>query len=116
MMAAGKRKGKDNGKLPLLRPIICICNDLYASSLVRLRPVSKIVRFQRASDVLMIKRLREICTVEDLKIDAHALGMLTRVAQGDIRACLNALQVHLEINQNPSGAEFANALVHQLPH
>jgi chromosome transmission fidelity protein 18 len=82
-----------DGRRPLLRPIICICNDLYSSSLVRLRSIAKIIRFNKVPDVLLTKRLREICQIEGMRIDAHALGMLARLGQGDIRSCINALQV-----------------------
>jgi DNA polymerase III delta prime subunit len=37
--------------------------------------------------------LQDICDFENLQIDSQALGTLSRVAQGDIRACINALQV-----------------------
>jgi chromosome transmission fidelity protein 18 len=90
---AARKKNAPGGKRPLLRPIICICNDLYSSALVRLRSIAKIIRFNKVSDVLMTKRLREICKFEKLKVDGHALSMLTRMGQGDIRSCINALQV-----------------------
>ncbi|KAI0318836.1 P-loop containing nucleoside triphosphate hydrolase protein [Amylostereum chailletii] len=89
--ARGKKKDH-KGRRPLLRPIICICNDLYASSLARLRPLAKIVRFSRPSDVHLVKRLREICDTEDLSAETRALSTLVGVAQGDLRGCLNTLQ------------------------
>ncbi|KAF8511117.1 P-loop containing nucleoside triphosphate hydrolase protein [Hysterangium stoloniferum] len=89
-----KRKGraKEPRPRPVLRPIIAICNDLYASSLARLRQHARIVRFIRPADIRLVKRLREICEIEGLRADSRALTTLVGVAQGDMRGCLNTLQ------------------------
>ncbi|KAF9265625.1 P-loop containing nucleoside triphosphate hydrolase protein [Marasmius fiardii PR-910] len=81
-----------NAKRPILRPIICICNDVNASSLVKLRPHAFQVRYQRPADVHTVKRLREICALEGLRADSRALSTLAGMAQGDLRGCLNTLQ------------------------
>ncbi|KIP08852.1 hypothetical protein PHLGIDRAFT_68643 [Phlebiopsis gigantea 11061_1 CR5-6] len=78
---------------PLLRPIICICNDLYASSLSKLRPHARIIRFNRPNDFRLVNRLREICEIEGLKAQSRALTTLVGLAQGDLRGCLNTLQL-----------------------
>ncbi|KAI0819032.1 P-loop containing nucleoside triphosphate hydrolase protein [Irpex lacteus] len=78
---------------PLLRPIICICNDLYASSLTKLRPHARIIRFNRPNDFRLVKRLREVCESEGLKAEGRALTTLVGLAQGDLRGCLNTLQL-----------------------
>ncbi|KAI0672750.1 P-loop containing nucleoside triphosphate hydrolase protein [Trametes maxima] len=91
-----KKKSKKGGpqtSRPLLRPVICICNDLYAASLSKLRPHARIVRFSRPQDTHVVRRLREICEREGMKADARALATLVGVAQGDFRGCLNTLQV-----------------------
>ncbi|PIL24416.1 hypothetical protein GSI_14170 [Ganoderma sinense ZZ0214-1] len=90
----GGRKGEQQQHArPLLRPIICICNDLYASSLTKLRQHARIVRFARPHDTHVVRRLREICEREGLRADARALATLVGVAQGDFRGCLNTLQM-----------------------
>ncbi|KAM5538065.1 hypothetical protein V8D89_008262 [Ganoderma adspersum] len=89
----GGRKDEQQHARPLLRPIICICNDLYASSLTKLRQHARIVRFARPHDTHVVRRLREICEREGLKADARALATLVGVAQGDFRGCLNTLQM-----------------------
>ncbi|KAA1469409.1 hypothetical protein DENSPDRAFT_796002 [Dentipellis sp. KUC8613] len=100
-----KRKKKDNkGKRPLLRPIICICNDLYASSLAKLRPVARIVRFTRPADIHIVKRLRDICEYEGLKAEPRALSTLVGIALGDLRGCLNTLQFIKSRNQQVTEA------------
>ncbi|KAG8741843.1 hypothetical protein FRC10_002353 [Ceratobasidium sp. 414] len=88
----GRGDKSRNEARPLLRPIICICNDLYAPSLARLRPVARIIRFRKVQPVLLANRLRDICQNEDLRADTRALTTLVTVSQGDMRACLNTLQ------------------------
>ena len=87
------KKGEPQTNRPLLRPIICICNDLYASSLTKLRQHARIVRFSRPQDLHVVRRLREICEREDLKADGRGLATLVGAAQGDFRGCLNTLRV-----------------------
>ncbi|KAF8328797.1 uncharacterized protein EI90DRAFT_3063580 [Cantharellus anzutake] len=89
-----KRLGADmkKTKRPLMRPIICICNDLYASSLAKLRPHARILRMNPSPPVLLTKRLRDICEHENLRAESRALTLLTSICQGDLRACLNVLQ------------------------
>ncbi|KIY50839.1 P-loop containing nucleoside triphosphate hydrolase protein [Fistulina hepatica ATCC 64428] len=89
--AALRKKNKDSSR-PLLRPVICICNDQNASSLARLRPHAFHVRFTRPADIVVLKRLRDVCQVERLQTDSHALSTLVSVARGDLRGCLNTLQ------------------------
>ncbi|CAE6526005.1 unnamed protein product [Rhizoctonia solani] len=81
-----KGRGDKNGKeaRPLLRPIICICNDLYAPSLARLRPIARVIRFRRAQPVLLTNRLREICVEEDLRADTRALTALLIKSRSDV--------------------------------
>ncbi|KAG9318593.1 P-loop containing nucleoside triphosphate hydrolase protein [Chiua virens] len=88
-----KRKGgAQNDKRPLLRPIICICNDQNAHSLAKLRPHARQIRYTRPADIHIVKRLREICELEGLDTDTRALSTLVQVAKGDLRGCMNTLQ------------------------
>jgi chromosome transmission fidelity protein 18 len=43
--------------------------------------------------VHIVKRLKEVCEIEGLKADSRALSTLVSVARGDLRGCLNTLQV-----------------------
>lgn len=78
-----------------MRPIICICNDLYASSLTSLRQYARIIRFTRPADVHLTKRLRSICEAEGLRTESRALTSLVGIARGDMRGCLNTLQASI---------------------
>ncbi|KAG9010130.1 hypothetical protein FRB93_004792 [Tulasnella sp. JGI-2019a] len=89
--AGEKRDPKD--KRPLLRPIICICNDLYANSISKLRPICRIVRFNPAAPVQLTQRLRDICQNEGLQADTRGLSLLVNICKGDMRGCLNTLQM-----------------------
>ncbi|GAA5932082.1 hypothetical protein JCM3775_004236 [Rhodotorula graminis] len=86
------KKGKGKHQRPLLRPIICICNDLYAPTLRPLRPLAKIVRFSPPTTAMLTKRLRTICDSEELSTESKHLSLLVDTAEGDLRSCLNTLQ------------------------
>ncbi|KNZ60897.1 hypothetical protein VP01_1486g4 [Puccinia sorghi] len=86
------RKGKSLDQRPLVRPIICICNDLYSPVLRPLRPISRIVRFNNPTPLTIVKRLQTICKSEKLVADLNNLNYLVKLASGDLRSCLNTLQ------------------------
>lgn len=87
------RKKRKKGSKPVLRPIICICNDLYGPALRPLRQHCRLVRFQRPTSTHLVTRLRGICETERLSASSRALSLLVELSQGDIRSCLNALQL-----------------------
>ncbi|KAJ7744945.1 P-loop containing nucleoside triphosphate hydrolase protein [Mycena maculata] len=105
-------KGRDpNAKRPILRPIICICNDQNAASLAKLRAHALQIRFARPADIHTVKRLREVCEIEGLKADSRALTTLVGVARGDLRGCLNTLQFIKSRNQEVTEAVIRGATV-----
>lgn len=77
---------------PLMRPIICICNDLYAPVLRPLRDVCKIFHFRKPSAERLAHRLQMVCAAEGLRAEKSTLRMLAERAECDIRSCLNTLQ------------------------
>ncbi|KAI4342598.1 hypothetical protein MLD38_027207 [Melastoma candidum] len=76
----------------LLRPVICICNDLYAPSLRQLRQVAKIHIFVQPSVSRVVSRLKHVCNNEGMKTSSVALTALAEFTECDIRSCLNTLQ------------------------
>jgi chromosome transmission fidelity protein 18 len=44
---------------------------------------------------MLVKRLRTICDVEELSTENKHLSVLVETAEGDLRSCLNTLQVRL---------------------
>lgn len=85
------KKGKEE-KTVLLRPIICICNDLYVPSLRPLRLISLLLQFPPTSSQRLVQRLNFICGKETLKTDLTALMALCEKSGNDIRSCLSTLQ------------------------
>jgi len=88
----GTSRGKARAR-PLLRPIICVCNDLYAPALRPLRPLARVLRYHRAPTPVVTRRLRDICAREQLPAEAQGLSLLCELAHGDLRACLHALEL-----------------------
>jgi chromosome transmission fidelity protein 18 len=96
--AAPKRGGgarQKSGRKPsegLMRPVICICNDLYAPALRPLRQVAEMVEFRPASNMQLVARLRAVCQSERIHTDLHTLNALCHQSDQDVRTCLNTLQ------------------------
>eukprot|EP00158_Paraphelidium_tribonemae_P005793 Partr_v1_DN27526_c0_g1_i1_m30670 putative chromosome transmission fidelity len=88
-----KAKGKGHKPFQLVRPIICICNDAYVPALRPLRMIAHIYHFRPPTVSILAKRLKMICTREDLKIESRALSTLVEKSDGDMRSCLNTLQM-----------------------
>jgi len=87
----GSRPAKQKVR-PLMRPIICICNDLYAPVLRPLRDVCKIFHFRKPSAERLAHRLQMVCAAQGLRAEKSTLRMLAERAECDIRSCLNTLQ------------------------
>ncbi|KAK2720163.1 hypothetical protein QYM36_004158 [Artemia franciscana] len=88
-----KQKGKKKKGSPkvLQRPIICICNDLYAPSLRQLRAVALILSFPPTESSRLANRLLEISQEHDIQTDLATLLALCEKAENDIRSCLATL-------------------------
>ncbi|XP_039756724.1 chromosome transmission fidelity protein 18 homolog [Pararge aegeria] len=117
--ASKKEDGKKKTKAqPLKRPVIAICNDLYATSLRPLRPVSLIVTVGSITSARLAARLSIVAKCEKLRINPRVLSALAARAQGDIRAALHVLsflkarakaQVNIEDVENASIGTKDNA-------
>ncbi|KFH68850.1 hypothetical protein MVEG_05654 [Podila verticillata NRRL 6337] len=88
----GSRRSKKYIKKPLMRPIICICNDQYAPVLRPLRVIAQIYQFRKPSVRTVVTRLQQICEIEQVPSDTRAFGVLYEMTEGDMRSCLNTLQ------------------------
>ncbi|KAL8260028.1 hypothetical protein R6Q59_027981 [Mikania micrantha] len=89
---SGKTSSKKRKDTPLLRPVICICNDLYAPALRPLRNVAKVHVFVQPTVNRIVNRLKYICNKEGMRTSSVALTALAEYTECDIRACLNTLQ------------------------
>lgn len=94
---AGEKAGVDGKKKKtgiLRRPIICICNDIYAISLRPLRQVAFIVTFPPLDSGRLAERLLTISRRERLKTDMTTLLALAEKSGNDIRSCISVLQFY----------------------
>ncbi|KAH1229062.1 Chromosome transmission fidelity protein 18 [Glycine max] len=87
-----KSSKKGSKTASLSRPVICICNDLYAPALRPLRQVAKVHIFVQPTVSRVVNRLTYICNKEGMKASAIALTALAEYTECDIRSCLNSLQ------------------------
>lgn len=94
--AAKKKKKKEETNI--LRPIICICNDLYAPALRPLRQMSLVVPFPQTLSSRLAFRLKQVCGIEKLQADSSVLLALCKKTDNDIRACLSTLQFFKQKN------------------
>ncbi|GAX73943.1 hypothetical protein CEUSTIGMA_g1393.t1 [Chlamydomonas eustigma] len=94
--AANKTLRSSNGRRDrqstLRRPIICICNDLYAPALRPLREAARLIHFRAPNRERLLSRLLYICEKEGVRADKQALGALCDRTECDIRCCINTLQ------------------------
>ncbi|CDS40267.1 chromosome transmission fidelity protein 18 [Echinococcus multilocularis] len=89
-----RRRGKKK-PIVLRRPVICICNDLYAPSLRSLRAPGAscyILRLPPIDPNRLVDRLDLIAKAEDLTVDKRFLSALVENSGRDIRSSLNVLQ------------------------
>ena len=86
-----QKKKKNKDKL-LTRPIIAVCNNVYANALEKLRPHSEIIHFQKPSENALMERLEYVCKKEKVHVSKTLLKELAVLSQGDVRNSLNNLQ------------------------
>jgi len=96
------KDGKQRNKQYLKRPIIFICNNLYAPALRPLLPYARRFQVEAPAPSRLVARLRSVLSSEGLSLwgGATLLNELVTATGGDIRSCLYTLQ-------------FAAAEVHQ---
>ncbi|XP_056618848.1 chromosome transmission fidelity protein 18 homolog [Triplophysa dalaica] len=85
-------KKKKKKQSVLLRPIICICNDLYVPALRPLRQQAFLLTFPQTLPSRLTQRLAEITRCQGMKADTGTLMALCEKTDNDIRSCINTLQ------------------------
>ncbi|KRY82015.1 Chromosome transmission fidelity protein 18 -like protein [Trichinella pseudospiralis] len=91
-LVKGVASGKKSRKIIIRRPIVCICNDLFAPSLRELRKIALVIHVPSVETARLSSRLLQICSEEMLNADQSALDLLCQKAENDIRSCINTLQ------------------------
>ncbi|CAH0589212.1 unnamed protein product [Chrysodeixis includens] len=105
----GKKKAKTQ---PLKRPVIAICNDLYATSLRPLRAIALIVHVGGVSVPRLVSRLQHVCSRERLALAPHVAAALAARARGDVRAAILLLSfVKARANEQLSIEDVENAAI-----
>ncbi|VUZ45540.1 unnamed protein product, partial [Hymenolepis diminuta] len=111
-----RKRGKKRA-LVLKRPVICICNDLYAPSLRPLRVPGAscyVLRLPPIDSNRLVERLDQIAKLEDIVIDKRFLSTLAETSGRDIRSCLNVLQfakaTQVHQKRSPTMAELMAGL------
>ncbi|XP_073698781.1 chromosome transmission fidelity protein 18 homolog [Garra rufa] len=89
---ANALKKKKKKQSVLLRPIICICNDLYVPALRPLRQQAFLLVFPQTVPSRLAQRLAEITRRQGMKADTGTLMALCEKTDNDIRSCINTLQ------------------------
>lgn len=89
---SGSKKDDKKPASILKRPIICICNDLYAPALRQLRQVAFVVNFPPMETAKLGERLLEIASKEGLQTDLMALMALSEKTGNDVRSCISLMQ------------------------
>ncbi|KAF3498879.1 hypothetical protein DY000_02051899 [Brassica cretica] len=117
--ATGK-ENIDNGKTsskkerrtaPLSRPVICICNDLYAPVFRPLRQIAKVYIFVQPTVSRVVNRLKYICNMEGMKTRSFGLSALADYTECDIRSCLNTLQFLNKKNETLNVIDIGSQVV-----
>ena len=86
-----KRKQQQNNQ-GIQRPIICICNDLYAKQLSLLRKEALVYNLKKIDEKKLTDLLNLISKKESLPIDKTTIKNIIDLCNNDIRSCLLCLQ------------------------
>lgn len=87
--AGSSRKGTAG---TVVRPVICICNDLYAPALRPLRQHARVFTLRATGTHTLLSRLRVVCDRERVSASQAALAALCEATGNDVRSALNTLQ------------------------
>nr|XP_026693827.1 chromosome transmission fidelity protein 18 homolog isoform X1 [Ciona intestinalis] len=105
-----KKTNKKKSSGFLLRPIICICNDLYVPALRQLRQQSYILQFPPTTSAMLASRLSQMCRVQQMDCDLTSLLALCDKSGNDIRTCINTLQFVQSTGKNKLKLETIKSL------
>ncbi|MBU0662170.1 replication factor C large subunit [Candidatus Micrarchaeota archaeon] len=74
-------------------PVILTANDVYADrKLLPVRTACTLVEFKKINYLSIAKRLRELCTAENISFEDEAIAALAKNGGGDFRAALLDVQ------------------------
>lgn len=89
---ARRRAGRKGTAGTVVRPVICICNDLYAPALRPLRQHARVFNLRATGTHTLLSRLRVVCDRERVSASQAALAALCEATGNDVRSAINTLQ------------------------
>ena len=100
---------KRNTNQGIQRPIICICNDLYAKQLSLLRKEALVYNLKKIDDKKLFDLLYSITKKESLPIDKITIKNICDLCNSDIRSCLLCLQF---FSYHKKNSELISEVIH----
>ena len=91
------------------RPIICICNDLYAKQLSLLRKEALVYNLKKLDEKKLTDLLNSIVKKENLPIDKTTVKNIIELSNNDIRSCLLSLQF---FSYHKKNKELISQIIH----
>ena len=101
-----KRRNTNQG---IQRPIICICNDLYAKQLSLLRKEALVYNLKKVDEKKLFDLLYSITKKENLPIDKTTIKNICELCNSDIRSCLLCLQF---FSYHKKNSELISEVIH----
>ena len=101
-----KRRNTNQG---IQRPIICICNDLYAKQLSLLRKEALVYNLKKIDEKKLFDLLYSITKKENLPIDKTTIKNICELCNSDIRSCLLCLQF---FSYHKKNSELISEVIH----
>ena len=100
---------KRNTNQGIQRPIICICNDLYAKQLSLLRKEALVYNLKKIDEKKLFDLLYSITKKENLPIDKVTIKNICDLCNSDIRSCLLCLQF---FSYHKKNIELISEIIH----
>ena len=100
---------KRNTNQGIQRPIICICNDLYAKQLSLLRKEALVYNLKKIDEKKLFDLLYSITKKENLPIDKITIKNICDLCNSDIRSCLLCLQF---FSYHKKDSELISEIIH----
>ena len=91
------------------RPIICICNDLYAKQLSLLRKEALVFNLKKIDEKKLFDLLYSITKKENLPIDKVTIKNISELCNNDIRSCLLCCQF---FSYHKKNSELISEIIH----
>ena len=102
-------KKRNNMNQGIQRPIICICNDLYAKQLSLLRKEALVFNLKKIDEKKLSDLLNSIGKKESLPIDKITVKNIIELCNTDIRSCLLCLQF---FSYHKKNKELISQIIH----